>query len=321
MRFVLALACLLALSVQPSRSAPLDLGQAKIAWSPGPDTPQIAVALSRNEWTHRGLTVQGVSVPTGRDALEALLGGQVDFASMAEFPVVIGAMQQKPFHVIAVISRYRGNRAVLTTAMTSLKDLSNHRVGTTLGTNANYQADIVLKNAGVTATLVNAAPSDLVPALSRGDIDAAFMFPSFFPLAKKVLGDRYREIRTPEYVTTFLIVATNDMIDKHPDRVKAFLSGLLAANQYVSRDPVGASTAVSGAMGSIAAPDAIRNLWSEYKFDVTLDQPVLTLLVKEGAWVRDKGLVKGDAPTEQLFRSYIATEPLRQIAPRNVPLR
>lgn len=321
MRFVLALLSIAMITVQQASSAPLDLGQTKLAWSAGPDTPQIAVALSQNMWTSRGLTVQPINVATGREALEALIGGQVDFAAMTEFPVVVGAMQQKQFRVIAEISRYRGNRVIGTPTMTSLKSLANHKIGTTLGTNVNYQSDTVLQNAGVTATTVNAAPSDLVPALARGDIDAAFVFPSFFPLAKKVLGDRYREIRTPDYVTTFLIIATTDMVDKHPDRVKAFLQGLLAANEFVKHDRVAASVAVSSAMGGIATADSIRDLWPDYTFDVSLDQNVLTLLVKEGAWIHSKGLVKGPAPSEQLLRSYIATEPLRALAPRNVPLR
>jgi len=235
MRFVLALLSIVIISIQKASSATLDLGLTKLAWSAGPDTPQIAVALSQNIWTSRGLTVQPINVATGREALEALIGGQVDFAAMTEFPVVVGAMQQKQFRVIAEISRYRGNRVIGTPAMTSLKSLQNHKIGTTLGTNVNYQSDTVLQNAGVTATTVNAAPSDLVPALARGDIDAAFVFPSFFPLAKKILGDRYREIRTPDYVTTFLIIATTDMVEKHPDRVKAFLQGLLAANESVKR--------------------------------------------------------------------------------------
>jgi NitT/TauT family transport system substrate-binding protein len=320
MRFVLALICVAIISAQQASSATLDLGQTKLAWSAGPDTPQLAVALSQNMWASRGLAVTPVNVATGREALEALIGGQVDFASMTEFPVVVGAMQQKPFRVIAQISRYRGNRIIGTPAMTSLKSLANHKIGTTLGTNVNYQSDTVLQNAGVSATTVNAAPSDLVPALARGDVDAAFVFPSFFPLAKKVLGDRYREIRTPDYVTTFVIIATTDTVEKHPERVKAFLQGLLAANESVKHDRTGASAAVSTAMGGIASPDAIRDLWPDYVFDVSIDQNLLTLLVKEGAWIHGKGLVKGPDPSEALLRSYIATEPLRALAPRNVPL-
>jgi NitT/TauT family transport system substrate-binding protein len=321
MRFVLAVLCVALLAMHPMPSESVDLGQAKLAWSPAPDTPSLAVAFNHNDWTSRGLTVQSVSVPTGREALEAVIGGEVDFAAMAEFPVAVGAMQGKPFHVIAQISRFRGNRVIGTPAMTSLRSLAGRKIGTTLGTNVNYQADVVLQNAGVTtATTINAAPADLVPALARGDIDAAFMFPSFFPLAKKVLGDKYREIRTPDYVTTFLVVASNDVIAQHPDRVRAFLAGLLAANASVVADPVAASTVVSSMMGGVAPPDAIRSLWSEYKFDVSLDQPVLTLLTKEGAWIHDKGLVKGDQPAEALFRSYIDTAPLHQLAPRNVAL-
>jgi ABC-type nitrate/sulfonate/bicarbonate transport system substrate-binding protein len=242
---------------------------------------------------------------------------------MAEFPVVVGAMQQKNFRVIAILSRYRGNRIVTTTTsgITSIKGLANKKVGVTLGTNANYQSDTVLQDAGIPVTDVNSVPADLVPALARGDIDAAVLFPSFFPLAKKILGDKYREFRTPAYSTTFVIVATTDVIAKHPDRVKAFLAGLIAANASVVANRDAAAASASRLMGGIAPADAILGLWSDYHFEVSLDPELLTLLIKEGAWIHKQGLVKGPEPSEQLLRSYIATGPLRELSAHTVTLR
>ena len=64
----------------------------KIGWGPFPDVPQISQAIDKNLWEDEGLSVKIVPFFSGRASFEALLGGQLDFAIIAEFPAVIGAM-------------------------------------------------------------------------------------------------------------------------------------------------------------------------------------------------------------------------------------
>jgi NitT/TauT family transport system substrate-binding protein len=315
-------ACLGLTALASAATASTDLGTVNLSWSPGPDTPQVAQAMDKGLWTQRGVTVHTSSTPTGREALEALIGGQVDYALMAELPPVIGAMQHKNFRIIALLSRYSGERIISTPAvdLSSPKNLAGKRIGTILGTSNDYQTFAVLRSAGVSATVVNAGPSDLVPALARGDIDAACMFPQFYPQAKKVLGDRYRERRTPEYVGTFVLVATVDEIAKHPDRVRAMLSGLLAANELVTKNPAESAAVVSKAMGGLSPAADIQTLWADYHFGILLDRPLIQLLDEEGHWVHNSGYVKGPEPDASLFSSYVDASLLKAVAPRNVQL-
>ena len=308
----------------PVLAASPDLGTTNLSWSPGPDTPQVAVALDKGFWTKRGIAVKTSSTPTGREALEQVIGGQADYALMAELPPVIGAMQHQNFKVIASISRYTASRIIATSALdlSSLKNLAGKKIGTTQGTNVNFQMFAVLQSAGVTnAQLVSVAPSDVVPALVRGDIDAGFVFPSFYPLAKKVLGARYREKRTPEYESTFVLVASSNEIAQHPDRVKAILSGLIEGDQFVAKDPADASAIVSKVMGGIASPSDLQALWADYRFGIRLDRPLLVLFDEEAHWVHNSGFVKGSDPTISLFLSYVDPSFLLAVAPHNVQLK
>lgn len=306
----------------PAGAAP-DLGTATLSWQPGPDTPQVAQAVDKGLWTKLGLAVKTSPTATGREAFEALIGGAVDYALMAELPPVIGAMQHQNFRVIATLSRYNGLRVVATTAtdLTSLKNLSGKKIGTTLGTNVDFQAFETLQAAGVKATMVNVAPPDIVPALARGDIDAAFMFPQAYPLAKKVLGDRYAEKRTPGYASTFVLVATTDELTKHPERAKALLAGLLAGDALVAKDPAESAAVVSKLMGGLTPAAAIQGLWADYRFGIVLDPALVRLFEREGTWLHDGNYVKGPAPTPGLFASYIDASVLRGLAPKNVTLK
>lgn len=322
-RILSALVCAALLAfARPTAAAP-NLGTVRLSWQPGPDTPQVAQAVDKGLWTQRGLTVQTSATATGREAFEALIGGAVDYALMAELPPVVGAMQDQKFRVIATLSRYNGMRVIATTAtdLSSLKNLSGKKVGTILGTNVDFQAYEALRSAGATATVVNVAPSDIVPALARGDIDAAFMFPQSYPLAKKVLGDRYNEKRTPGYAATFVLVATTDELTKHPERAKALLSGLVEGNALVAKDPSGSAAVVSKAMGGLTPPAAITALWSDYSFSIVLDPALISLFEREGRWLHEGNYVKGPAPTPGLFSSFVDPSLLHAVAPEDVTLK
>ena len=318
-----ACAALLALLVPTVVAAAPDLGTANLSWAPGPDTPQVAIAIDKGFWTSRGLTVKTSPTATGREAFEAMIGGAVEYALMAELPPVIGAMQSQKFRVIATLSRYVGTRVIGTTAVdiSNLKNLEGKKIGTTLGTNVDFQAYETLQAAGVKATMVNVAPPDMVPALQKGDIDAAFMFPQAYPLARKVLGDRMTEKRTPGYAATFVLVATTDELSKHPERAKALLAGLVDGDAVLAKDLAGSAAIVSKAMGGMTPAPAIQSLWADYRFGIVLDPALIDLFEREGNWLHNGNYVKGPAPTPGLFAGYVDPSFLRAVAPKNVTLK
>ncbi|MBM3607669.1 MAG: ABC transporter substrate-binding protein, partial [Alphaproteobacteria bacterium] len=151
---------------QPAAAA----GKLIFAWTPNPQTPQVDVAMAKGYFKEAGLEIQMVAFPTGREGFEALIGGQVDVTFMAEFPAAVGLLRGQKFGIIADLARFRGSRIIASAKRTQLKsaaDLKGLRLGTTLGTNADFFLSEVLSAAGVTAEVVNANPGDLVPALAR----------------------------------------------------------------------------------------------------------------------------------------------------------
>ena len=157
-RFLLTCVALLASSVAAR-------AQVTVAWTPSAEAPQIAVALDQKLWT--GLEVKSVSFPTGREALEAMLGGQADFAAAAELPAVVGAMRGQKFKVLAILSRYKANRIIATTKqeLRSVADLAGRKVGSTVGTNSDFALAWELKKAGVKVEVVNVSPPDTATSM------------------------------------------------------------------------------------------------------------------------------------------------------------
>ncbi|CAO3431425.1 ABC transporter substrate-binding protein [Azospirillum endophyticum] len=320
--FLFAPALFHAAAVRAADERPLVIGGGPVA-----EVPQFAVALDRKLFDEQGLAVKVVPFASGREGFEALMGGQLDLVLMAEFPAVVGAMRDQKFGIVARLSRYEANRFILKDGATNggtpatVKDLAGRRIGVTVGTNAHYMVDQELKKAGVTAEIVNVGPPDLIPALVRGDIDAAAPFPSFYAGAKRTLGDRYRELPAGSYATSFVLAASRKLLDGDPVAVQRLLAALLKGEAVVEADPAAAQEAVGRIAGRVLSPEAIAAGWPEYRFRIALEDDLLDLLTSEGGWIRQRGMIKTTEPTRELFRGAIAAEPLRAVAADRVSLR
>ncbi|MSQ51183.1 MAG: ABC transporter substrate-binding protein [Betaproteobacteria bacterium] len=293
-----------------------------IGWGAYADVPQIAQAADKNLWKDEGIAAKIVPFASGRESLEALLGGQLDFAIVTEFPVTTGSMRNQKFGALAVLSRFRGGRiiGVGDIGMSSVKDLAGRKIGTIVGGNWHFALDDLLQKNGIKAEFVNIAQSDTIAALVRGDVQASGMFPTGYSAAKRILGDRYREIRFPDYAPLFVLIATQDIIDKQADVARRVLAALIKGEALVAKNPAESQEAVSRFVGKAMTLEAIREAWSEYEFSIKLDRATVELLAREGRWIRDRGLIKNVDPTEALFRSYIRDAPLRAVAPERVTL-
>jgi len=293
------------------------------AWSPAPQTPNVDVALAEDAFAKAGLDLKIVSFPTGREAFEAVTGGQADVASMAELPAVIGALRGQEFGIIGDLARYKGSRIITTMAsgIASPAQLAGKKVGVTLGTNTDYFLAKVLEGAGVTAEIINAAPADLLPALIRGDVDAIAPFPNFYPAAQKALGDKYRDIRSGVYESHFVLAASKAAINGKADALKRFLGALKLADKIVAADADKAAAAVVATVKGNVDASAVKALWSDTAIGLTLSPDLPALLLSQAQWVLGKGLVKAAKPvTADMIAGFIAPASLRTVAPEAVSL-
>lgn len=305
---------LLALALLPSAALadPVTFG-----WSPNAQTPQVDVALANDYFADAGLDVQIVPFASGREAFEALIGGQIDIAFMAEFPAATGALTGQDFAVVADLSRYTGSRIIGNAdqgALATPADLAGKRIGTTLGTNVDYFLSTALTAAGVEAEIVNAAPGDLVPALVRGDVDAIVPFPTFYAGAAQALGDKYLELRPGGYDSHYILASTPEMTGARAGDLTAFLGALVKADADVAADPAAAAETVSASLGGNVSAEALQATWADMEFGTTLEPSLLDLLVSEGTWIAAQGVVKADTPTAETIAPYIVDAPLKAAA-------
>jgi NitT/TauT family transport system substrate-binding protein len=313
----------LAIGVAGTAASAASKNSVTIGGGPYLDVPQISQAMDKNLWKKHGVTAKVVPFRTGRAAFEALIGGQLDFALMAEFPAVIGAMRKLDFGVLAEMSQYTAGRIISSDKidLKSMTNLAGQKIGTTIGTNVHFMLSDLLKKAGVKAEIINVSPPDIVAALVRGDIDAAAMFPSFYGGAKRSLGSRYRELRISNYRTRFILVGTGEIMKDHPKTVRSVLAALMDGEKLVKSDPVGSQQAVARIVKGKFRMDYIKSSWANYQHRMTLQDDLLDLMVREGKWIAGRGSIKGVKSTRALYRPFFRGEFLKAVAADRVNLR
>ncbi|MGP9609449.1 ABC transporter substrate-binding protein [Corynebacterium sp. AOP36-E1-14] len=277
-----------------------DGADVSLGWSAGWTAPQIAVAGEEGYWQDHGLDVATTPFDSGRDALEALLGGGVDAAVLTEFPLAAAALRDQDVTAVAALSSYDNYRVIgnRSSGVEDIGSLDGKKVGVTLGTNMNFILDELLAENDVDAEIVNIGPADFATSLANGDIDAGLMFDTFYEPTRTALGDDYVEIEVPPelYTGTMLQVVSDTLLREAPGKVDGLVDAVGDATATIADDPEGSrailaeSLVGSGGGGSGVVDEAtVRERWDEYDYAPSDSSALRDLMVREGEWIRESG--------------------------------
>ena len=296
-------------------------GQITIGTAPNLQTLPIVVAMSEGYFEEEGLELETVKFTSGRRALEALIGGQLDVAFMAEYPVSIASLREQPFGTFTTLSRYTANRMISKESIgfEDPSSLNGKKIGTTKGSNTEFFTEALIEKFDVDAEVINVAPPDIVPALARGDIDAGIMFPDFYPAAEEALGDDYREYRSDAYIAWFVLSATPEMLNDRPDELAAFTRALIKAETFIKENPEGAMEALEAATEGLLSMETIKTKFAEAEYEIGLANGLLDILEVQANWVVGKGMVEAE-PSRELIKGYLATGPLEAVDASRITL-
>ncbi|MFJ8013638.1 ABC transporter substrate-binding protein [Streptomyces sp. NPDC096339] len=279
----------------------------------------VYVAQERGLWSAEGVDATVTTHPTGRDALNAVLGGQAQLGVVGDLPAVTAALGGRELRVVADLSRFSDWR-LLTRAdrgITGFAALKGRKVGVPQGTNVEYALSRMLASAQLTAadvTVVNLAPNQVPSALARGDIDAGVTFPGFYDATRTALGTGYAEVPFTGYTARTLLVA-GPKADK--DTTAAVLRVVLGAQREIAADPAGARKAlVTQSKGTLQA-GYVDVFQPRYTYGAALSAELLAQLEEEAGWAKAAQGLPGAADRASL-RRYLDPAPLTAADPSAV---
>lgn len=257
-------------------------------------------ALSEQE-----ITVTPTAFNAGPDAVSALFGGSLDITYIGPNPT-INAYAQSQGEAVKVISGSTSGGAALVVKpdIKSAADLKGKKIATPqLGNTQDVAARYWLKEQGLTTDTNGGGDVSILPqsnsegltAFSSGQIDGAWVPEPFVAqyeeAGAKVLVDEKSLWPDGKFVTTNILVRT-EFLNDHPDIVKAFLEGHVAALDAIKKDPKGSSEAANDSLqsltGSSLDPKILSAAWDQ--MDFTAD-PLTDTLVESATHAEDVGLL------------------------------
>ncbi|MEU8777685.1 NrtA/SsuA/CpmA family ABC transporter substrate-binding protein [Streptomyces sp. NPDC048606] len=279
----------------------------------------VHLAQERGLWSAEGLDATVTTLPTGRDALNAVLGGQARFGVVGDLPAVTAALTGRDVRIVADLSRFSDWRLLTRTdrGIGGFEALKGRRIGVPQGTNVEYALSRMLASGRLTAadvTLVNLSPNQVPAALARGDVDAGVTFPSFYEAARTALADRYAELPFSGYTARTLLIAGPSADDA---TTTAVLRAVLRAQQAAAADPAAARAAVvAQSKGALQAP-YVEAFQPRYTYGASLSPELVTQLADEAAWAKAAQSLPGSADPSAL-RERLRPGPLKSADPSAV---
>lgn len=307
----------------PSTSGTASLIHVVLAENPVPLSSLTIVAKQQEIFQKHGLDVEVRRFPSGRAALEAVLGGAAQFATVAETPLVFATIAGLSPAVVATIAYsdkdckvvVRRDRGVRTAA-----DLKGKVVATAVGTSAEYFMHTFLQAHRLSVNdvkVVPLSPPEMPVALERGDIAGYFIWEPHVYAARKLLGERAVVLDSSGlYTETFNLTSTAAYVASNQEVAKRMVAAMLEAEAYVTNNKEAAISAVS--TYTSVDLDALRAIWGDFTFRVVLEPFLLDSLQKEASWALATG--KAKAASVPSFDTILKPEALRLSDPRRVTI-
>lgn len=261
---------------------------------------------------------------SGPPITNQMLAGKLDFGVMGDYPLIVngakfqatGKQQTRFIAVTGYNLKGTGNGIVVPTASSvqSLQDLAGKSLSTPVGSAAWGMTLKVLRDAGLSeqVTLVNQAPPVGAANIAAGKIDAHADFCPWSEIMEfRGTGRKIYDGSEAGIPTFHGIVVREEFAKQYPEVVEGVLKATLAAQKWISEDPLRAATQVAEwtgvdkevlylyfSDGGISTMEAsIKPQWVEaMKYDHALLQKEMDIPDLDfAAWIDDSFLKKAYA--------------------------
>ena len=280
------------------------------------------IAADLGFFEQAGLDVTLNDYAFGRLAAEAMLAGEADMATAAEFVVVRESFERDNLSVIGSMSESRSFSIVARRdrGIASPTDLRGKRVAVAIGTQAEFFLNRFLEFNGLSTReldVIDLAPTEMVEALVDGGIDAIGILDPHAYEAEMRLGDQAAVFDGLfDDVHHFLLVSTDEWVAANPETTDRFLRGLALAETFNERHPDQAQAVFEARFQRDQAYLACT--WQARTFTITMPQNLVRILEHQADWLIDRQLVDHDGLPDYL--QVLEPTPLAAVNPMAVSL-
>jgi len=278
----------------------------------------VYVAEDQGFFEENGLEVTIKDYESGKAAADALIDGEADIATSADFVFVSNSFDHADLRVFGTVATAEVIELVARKdkGITTPTDLKGKKIGVTKKSSAESDLGKFLLYNGLSiddVELVDLKPSGIVKAVINGDIDAGVTWdPNVYNIKGK-LGDNAVSWSVVESFY-FVLIAKKNWINNKPEAAKRFMKSVLGAEDYIKDNSEEAKEFIKDRFDYDSA--YIDYSWPNQEFAVTLEQAMLILFEDQARWMIKQGLT--DATEVPNYLDYIYMDALEEVKPEAI---
>lgn len=288
----------------------------------GDSSALVYVAQEQGFFAHNGLNVTFKEYEAGKLAGDAVIAGEADIATSADFVFVSNSLESDDLRVLGTVAEAdvielvaRKDRGISTPA-----DLEGKRIGVTQKSAGEFYLGTFLIFNGLSIAdveVVDLNPADIVEAISRGEIDAGLTWnPNAYNM-KQSLGDN--AVSWPGQsgqAFHFVLLARDEFVSERSGAVERFLSALIQAEEFVQAHNEEAKEFVRQTFDYDAA--YLDSVWANHAFVVHLPQALLVKFEDQARWRIENDLTHAtDVPN---YLDFLYLDGLEAVNPEAVTI-
>lgn len=271
-----------------------------------------------------GLEVSYQRYHSGKDALQAVLDGKADIATVYQTPVVTAALNGEPVRILSTLHRSNKNSAVIARrdlGVNKLADLRGKRVGVTFGTYQATLLDRLLDDADVMPgqiTLVDMPHDETPAALASGKVAAVMTRWPFVGKAEALAPPGSTVMFDSSLYTEISVLATTlQTVTRRSDALYRLMRAMVRAERHIDSQPDQALALAIRHWQRPASEDD-RQVWNNIQLQLRLDNSLLRSMDMEAEWLYRQGKA---ARNDFAMRTLLAPPFLRAVRPQAVLVR
>src|SRR5271157_3121738 len=282
----------------------------------------IWIAEEHGYFATNGLNVTIKDLESGKHAVDALLDGEVDVATGAEFILAANAMKEAKLQTIGSIDKQqlvyligRKDRGI-----EKVSDLKGKGIGAPLQTSAQFYLGRYLQLHGIKlddVTLIDLQPAQVEESLIKGDLDAVLMWDPYAYSIEKNLG-RNAVVWPAQsgQMMYWLLIARREYVTEHQKLIDQLLSSFNQAEQFAVSNPDKAKQILQTRLKLDEA--YIQRSWPNTRLALSLDQGLVIAMEDESRWMIDNNRTSNR--NMPYYPDYIYWQGLEKLKPSSVTL-
>jgi sulfonate transport system substrate-binding protein len=289
-----------------------------IAYSTASNAMLMYIALAKDYFAQEGLEAKPQPHAFGKPALQAMIEGKADIATVGDTPIMLAVMGGKKIMTLATIQTANRNEAIVARidrGIVNPSDLKGKKIGLTLDTTGHFFAEAFLVAHGIDKKhlkIIGLKPDEMAEALATGKVDAVSTWnPTVIQLKKKLGSKGIIFFGESIYTESFCVVAGQEYVKKNPSAIKKVLRALIKAEIFVQDHPEESRQLVAEFLKTDKA--VLDETWNIFTLRVALDQALLVNLEDQSRWaIKNRLTVRRDMPN---YLDFIYMDGLTAVKP------